>query len=314
VPDDRIRIATRGSDLALWQARHVASRLEAALGVATELVPFRTTGDRIQSVSLAKIGGKGLFVKEIEAALLDGRADLAVHSAKDLPAPEPDDLVLVAFPERGDPRDALVRADGAAQGIDGLRRGARVGTGSTRRRAQLLLRRPDLEVSGLRGNVATRLRKLSDQGLDAVVLACAGLDRLELAERASHRLTPDELLPAIGQGALAVQMRARDPRREAVAGALDHAPTAGAVAAERGFLKRLGGDCTTPLAAYAEVDGDGRLALRGMVIAPDGDRVAQGATEGGVDQAESLGARLAERLLAEGGQAILAELRTGPPG
>jgi len=181
-----VRLATRGSDLALTQSRTIAARIEAELGVGVELVPLKTTGDRLQNVSLAKVGGKGLFVKEIEEALLDGRADVAVHSAKDLPAQVPEGLEFVAFPERADPRDALVGRERGAT-LDGLPRGARVGTGSVRRIAELRAHRSDLEIVPLRGNVPTRLRKLEDEGLDAVILACAGLDRLGLSDRIDER-------------------------------------------------------------------------------------------------------------------------------
>ncbi|HVN40233.1 MAG TPA: hydroxymethylbilane synthase, partial [Myxococcota bacterium] len=197
-----VRIATRGSDLALWQARYVAGRIAAELGDETEIVALETSGDRL-SGSLARVGGKGLFVKEIEEALLDGRADVAVHSAKDLPAALPRELALVAFPERADPRDALVAREPGAT-VQGLPRGARVGTGSVRRAAQLRRLRPDLEIAPLRGNVPTRIRKLDEERFDAVVLACAGLERLDAAARISERIDPTLLLPAAAQGALAV--------------------------------------------------------------------------------------------------------------
>ncbi len=304
----RVRVATRASELALAQARLVAASLEAALGVSVELVPLTTTGDRLASVSLAKLGGKGLFVKEIEAALLDGRADLAVHSAKDLPAEIDPALELVAFPERADPRDALVaRVRGAT--LLGLPRGARVGTGSLRRTAQLRLARPDLEVLPLRGNVPTRLRKLDSEGLDAVVLACAGLERLGLADRIDERLAPERMLPAAAQGALAVEARRNDPiGRDAAA--LDHAATAERVRAERACLARLGADCFVPLAALAEAAG-GRLRLRALLASIDGAKLvrAQGEATGAL--APELGRSVAEQLLAGGGRELLAELRSG---
>jgi hydroxymethylbilane synthase len=312
----RVRVATRASELALAQARLVAARLEATLGVAVELVPLTTEGDRSAAVSLAKLGGKGLFVKEIEAALLDGRADLAVHSAKDLPAEIDPAFELVAFPERADPRDALAARERGA-GLDALPRGARVGTGSLRRTAQLRLVRPDLEVVPLRGNVPTRLRRLDAGGLDAIVLACAGLERLGLAERIDERLAPERMLPAVAQGALAVEARRGDPiGRDAAA--LDHAATSARVRAERACLARLGADCTVPLAALAEIEG-GRLRLRALLASPDGAKLVRAQGEAAVAQALELGRGVAGRLLAGGGGELLAELRRGaaaapPPG
>ncbi len=303
----RVRIATRSSDLALVQSRFVASELEARLGVETELLPMKTTGDRLTG-PLAAVGGKGLFVKEIEEALLDGRADLAVHSAKDLPAALPEGLELVAFPERADPRDALIgRARGAA--LASLPDGARVGTGSARRTALLRAHRPDLEIVPLRGNVPTRLRKLEEQDLDAVVLACAGLDRLGLTERIDERVAPEALLPAVAQGVLAIEGRAGDPvARDA--GVLTHAPTAARAAAERAVLVGLDADCNVPLAAFAELHGE-RLRLRAAVAAPDASQVIREEQEGEAAEAAGLGARVATALLEGGGEALLAGLRGG---
>ena len=304
----RIRIATRASDLALVQARSVAARIESELGASTEIVPVKTTGDRIQGVSLAKIGGKGLFVKEIEEALADGRADLAVHSAKDLPAVLADGLVLAAFPERADCRDALVaRKSGAT--LAALGAGARVGTGSARRTAQLKAHRADLEIVPLRGNVPTRLRKLVEQELDAVILACAGLDRLGLGDQIEERISPDAMLPAVAQGALAIQARSGEALCDDLA-ALDDAQTASNVVAERGFLARLGADCTVPVACLAQRREDGMLWLRGLVASEDGSRSVQGELEVAADEAVSGGARLAERILASGGEDILAKIRS----
>jgi hydroxymethylbilane synthase len=304
----RVRVATRASELALAQARLVAASLEGVLGVETSLVPLTTTGDRIASASLAQLGGKGLFVKEIEEALLDGRADLAVHSAKDLPAEIHPRLELVAFPERADPRDALVaRVRGAT--LDALARGARVGTGSVRRTAQLRLARPDLEVVGLRGNVPTRLHKLDSEGLDAVILACAGLERLGLADRIDERIAPERMLPAVAQGALAVQARRDDPiGRDAVT--LDHAATADRVRAERACLAALGADCFVPLAALAEGAG-ATLRLRALLASTDGAKIVREHGEAGGAGAVELGRRVARGLLAGGGRELLAALRGG---
>jgi hydroxymethylbilane synthase len=300
----RLRIATRGSALAVAQSGLVARAVERALGVDTELVRIRTEGDRLQQGSLALLGGKGLFVKELEEALLDGRADLAVHSAKDLPAYVAAGLALAAFPERADPRDALVGSR-----FDALRAGARVGTGSLRRAAQLRAARPDLEVVPLRGNVDTRLRKLADEGLDAVVLACAGLERLGLAARIDERLDPARLLPAVGQGTLALEAREGGALASDLA-ALDHGPTRVATRAERAFLERLAGDCTVPLAAYARLVG-GEVVLDALLASPAGDRVVRAAERAPAAAAEAAGRRAAERVLAQGGEAVLAGLRAG---
>jgi hydroxymethylbilane synthase len=308
----RIRVATRGSELALTQARQVARRIELELGAETQLVILKTTGDRLQDVSLAKLGGKGLFVKEIEEALLDGRADVAVHSAKDLPAAIPPGLEFAAYPERADPRDALVgREQGAA--LATLARGARVGTGSVRRAAQLRAYRPDLEIVPLRGNVPTRLRKLEEQGLDAVILACAGLERLGLAERIDERIAPEILLPAVAQGVLALEARVGDPVARDL-GALNDARAASSAAAERGFLIRLGGDCNVPLAALAEQTQSGGLRLRALLAAKDGRRILRYQAEGRPAEAASLGVAAAEAILGEGGDALLEELRAEEAG
>jgi hydroxymethylbilane synthase len=302
-----LRIATRGSQLALAQSSLVARRIEKRLGVETELVEVRTTGDRIQEVSLAKIGGKGLFIKEIEEALLEGRADLAVHSAKDLPAAIAPGLVLAAIPERADPRDALVgRGEGAR--LEELPRGARVGTGSVRRGSQLRAVRPDLEIVPLRGNVDTRLRKLEEQGLHAVILACAGLDRLGLGDRIQQRVSPELLLPAVGQGTLAIEARDGDPVAEEL-DALDHRDTRAELLAERAFLSRLEGDCNVPLAALARrVSGDG-IVLEGLVASPDGRQRVRASAEAKIADAALAGSRAAEEVLRGGAESILEGIR-----
>jgi hydroxymethylbilane synthase len=306
----RVRIATRGSDLALWQARYVAGRIERALGAETQIVTIKTTGDRIQGVALAKIGGKGLFVKEIEEALLDGRADVAVHSAKDVPAQVHPDLPLVAFPERADPRDAWVAREPGTRLAD-LPSGARVGTGSVRRSAQLRRQRPDLEIVPLRGNVATRLGKIESEQLDGAILACAGLERLGLGERITEPIAPEVLLPSVAQGALAVQARADGSLAQDLA-ALNDPASARRVAAERAFQARLGGDCSVPLAALAELEEDA-LRLRARVIALDGGRVAEAECVAPASQAERIGGEVAEAVLRDGGAEILEALRGGPP-
>ena len=303
----RVRIATRGSALALAQAGGVGRALEAALGCAAELVPLVTSGDRLPDASLAKVGGKGLFVKEIEEALLDGRADLAVHSAKDLPAEVHGGLVLAAFPLRADPRDALVARVGGAK-LQGLRFGAKVGTGSARRASQLRALRPDLEVVPLRGNVDTRLKRLLERDLDAVLLACAGLERLSLSHVIQERIDPALVLPAVGQGTLALQTRAADPLAREVQ-VLDDALTRACLVAERAFLTALEGDCNVPLAALAEVSGDGQLRLRALVSSPDGRRVARSEQWAPVAEAELAGRRAADEVRAAGGAEILSALR-----
>jgi hydroxymethylbilane synthase len=306
----RVRIATRGSDPALAQTRRVARRIEAALSVQTEIVKIRTTGDRLSSIRLAAVGGKGLFVKELEEALLDGRADVAVHSAKDLPTELPDALAVAAFPERADPRDALVsRVRGAT--LATLARGARVATGSVRRVAQVRALRPDLEVAPMRGNVPTRLRKLEeDERLDALVLACAGLDRLGLSDRIDERVSADALLPAATQGVVALEARADDPLARDLA-ALDDPEAACAAIAERALLTGLRGDCDTPIAALTErLDAD-RIAVRGLVAAPDGSKIVRARVEADASRAAAAGAELAEVLIGNGAGEILEALRSG---
>jgi hydroxymethylbilane synthase len=306
----RVRIATRGSDLALAQTRRVARRIEAALSVQTEIVKIRTTGDRLSSIRLAAVGGKGLFVKELEEALLDGRADVAVHSAKDLPTELPEALAVAAFPERADPRDALVsRVRGAT--LATLARGARVATGSVRRAAQVRALRPDLEVAPMRGNVPTRLRKLEeDERLDALVLACAGLDRLGLSDRIDERVSADALLPAVTQGVVALEARVGDPLARDLA-ALDDPEAACAAIAERALLTGLRGDCDTPIAALTErLDAD-RIAVRGLVAAPDGSRIVRARVEAEASRAAAAGAELAEALIGNGAGEILEALRSG---
>jgi hydroxymethylbilane synthase len=302
----KIRIATRGSDLALTQARHMASRLERELGFESELVVLRTTGDRILDRSLAKIGGKGLFVKEIEEALLDGRADVAVHSAKDIPAKIAEGCALVAFPERADPRDALVTRIPGTRLAD-LKPGARVGTGSTRRVALLRAQRPDLEIVPLRGNVPTRLGRLGPDDLDAVILACAGLDRLGLGARIDERISTDVMLPAVGQGLLALETRIGDERNERIR-RLEPRETGLIARAERAYQATLGGDCSIPLAGFAERIGDDVLRFRGLVSTLDGSRIARAEAEGTLSGAEALGIRVADAVLAAGGREILRAL------
>jgi hydroxymethylbilane synthase len=292
--------------LALTQARHIAGRIEKELGCATELVVLRTTGDRIQDRSLAKIGGKGLFVKEIEEALLDGRADVAVHSAKDVPAKIAEGCVLAAYPERVDPRDALACRDRGRTLAD-LPLGARVGTGSTRRMALLRSHRPDLELVPLRGNVPTRLGRLETDDLDAVVLACAGLDRLGLADRIDERISTDTMLPAVGQGLLALEACLESEWCSKIR-TLESSETGVVARAERAYQAALGGDCSIPLAGFAERTSKGELRFRGLVASLDGRTIARAETFGRAEEAERLGERVAEAVLDAGGREILLAL------
>ncbi|MCP4036119.1 MAG: hydroxymethylbilane synthase [bacterium] len=301
-----IRIATRGSDLALAQARFIASRIEKECGRETELVIIKTTGDAIQDVALSKIGGKGLFVKEIEEALLDRRADVAVHSAKDLPAVIAGGLALTAFPERVDPRDALVSRDPETR-IETLRTGARVGTGSTRRSALLLARRPDLEIVPLRGNVPTRVSKLESENLDAVVLACAGLERLGMQAKICERIPEEVMLPAVCQGTLALETRDGDEVGSVIA-RLDDPAAALCVAGERSFLTHIDGDCTVPMAVHLVALDDGRVWLRGLVASLDGKRVIRAEERAPAAQAADAGRRIAQEILDNGGAEVLREL------
>ena len=272
----RLRLGTRRSALAMAQSGMMARALEERHpGLTVELVPMTTTGDVVTG-DLAEFGGKGLFTQELERGLLDGSLDLAVHSLKDLPVRLPDGLVVAAHPERADPRDALVSE--AAEDIDGLPGGATVLTGALRRRAQILLRRPDLRVEPIRGNVDTRLRKWREQNAGGVVLACAGLERLGLRDLPIHPISPEILLPAPCQGTLALEVRAGSPAEELVR-ALDHLPTARASRAERLVVAAFGGDCTLPLAAWARMD-EGRLRLTALLATPDGSMAARGEAVG----------------------------------
>jgi hydroxymethylbilane synthase len=300
-----LRLGTRASRLALAQAGWIKKQLEAKNpGVMVRLVHIKTSGDKLD-VPLFQVGGKGLFVKEIEEALLQGKVDLAVHSAKDLPAVIPEGLDLVAFPEREDPRDVWIPAYG--QSWKEIPPGGKVGTGSLRRKAQLLHWRSDLEVVPLRGNLDTRMKKLSSMALDAIVLAAAGLRRLGWANQASEYFDPDVMLPAIGQGALAVEARKEDAVLQKMIQVLDHSPTRLAVKAERAFLQSLGGGCQIPLAGYARLES-GRLVLTGLVAALDGGRVIREKIVGTPEQGEELGVTLAQTLLAKGAGEILSEV------
>ncbi len=292
-------IAARGSQLAQWQAHWVQQQL-AKLGYPARIEIIKTTGDKITDVPLAQVGTKGLFTKEIEEALLDGRADLAVHSLKDLPTELPEGLVLAATPEREDPRDALVGCPLAA-----LPKGARLGTSSLRRAAQLRKLRPDLRIEPVRGNLDTRLRKLDEGQYDAIVLAAAGLKRLGWEDRIAEILSPDIVCPAVGQGALAIETAIETASAGfAVCHQLNHAPTHAAVTAERALLGALGGGCQVPIGAYAIVGG-GRLSIQAVVVSPNGVHLVRDHAQGPVADAARIGRELGEALLAAGADSIL---------
>jgi len=302
-----LRIATRRSRLALWQAEHVAALLrDAHPGLEVELVPMVTQGDRILDRALAEIGGKGLFIKELEVAMLEDRADLAVHSMKDVPAEMPAGFALSTVLERADPHDALV--SNRFRELQALPARARVGTSSLRRQCQLRHARPDLEIFPLRGNVETRLRKLDDGEYDAIILAAAGLKRLGLDERIASLVPAESSLPAVGQGVIGIECRESDEPTRVLVSALEHAPTRICLSAERAFAARLEGSCQSPIAGFAELVDDA-LRVRGLVGSPDGRTVYADELRGTPDEAEPLGDALAARLLDAGARPLLAELR-----
>jgi hydroxymethylbilane synthase len=303
---DLIRIATRKSPLAMWQAEHVAASLKAAHpGIQVELLGMSTQGDKILDTPLAKIGGKGLFVKELEQGMLEGHADIAVHSMKDVPVELPEGLHLPVIMEREDPRDAFVSGNYAD--IDALPQGAKVGTSSLRRQSQIMAHRPDLELLPLRGNVNTRLRKLDDGEYDAIILAAAGLIRLEFADRIRAFIEPEQSLPAIGQGAVGIECRVDDERVNSLISPLHHHVTAVRVRAERAMNNRLEGGCQVPIAGHALLEND-QLWLRGLVGSVDGNTIIRDEIRGAGADAEILGVTLAERLLEAGAADILKEL------
>jgi hydroxymethylbilane synthase len=301
-----IRIATRKSALALWQAEHVKARLEAAHpGLQVSLVPMVSKGDKLLDAPLAKIGGKGLFVKELETALLEDQADIAVHSMKDVPMDFPAGLGLFCICEREDPRDAFV--SNAHAGLDALPAGSVVGTSSLRRQAQLLARRPDQTIHFLRGNVNTRLAKLDAGEYDAIILAAAGLIRLGFEDRIRDSIAVEHSLPAGGQGAVGIECRVGDTELQQLLAPLNHTETALRVTAERAMNKRLNGGCQVPIACYAILEGE-QLWLRGLVGEPDGSRLLRAEQRGAADDAERLGIEVAEALLAQGAGEILAAI------
>jgi hydroxymethylbilane synthase len=305
-PPARLVIASRESALAMWQAHNVQARLTGLYPqTSVTILGMTTLGDRILDKALDKIGGKGLFVKELEEALADGRADLAVHSMKDVPMVMPDGFAMAAISEREDPRDALVSNRYAD--LDALPEGAVVGTSSQRRESQLRARYPQLTVEPLRGNLQTRLKKLDDGAYAAIILAAAGLKRLGLADRIAAILPPEQSLPAPGQGALGIECRGDRDDLRALLGVLNHEPTAACVRAERALSRALSGSCQLPLGAYAQNEGN-RLRLRAFVARRDGSQIVRDELSGDADDPEALGSELARRLLAQGAAEILAAL------
>lgn len=304
---DTFRIGTRGSNLALWQAHWVKSEIEKNNpGMGVEIVIIKTKGDKILDVPLAKVGGKGLFVKEIEQALMDGTVDLAVHSMKDMPAEIPEGLTIGAVPDRENPLDVLISKNHVP--LKDLPKGAVVGTSSLRRASQLKHARPDLTIKTLRGNLETRLRKLDDGEYDAIILAAAGVLRMKYDGRITEYLPDNILLPAVGQGALCIEIRQDDPRVAKVVSALNHPDTHHVVTGERSFLHRLEGSCQVPVAAYGKVDGQ-TYTLTGLVADLDGSRVFKESISGPIGQSAELGVTLAETLLGRGANIILEQLK-----
>ena len=309
MPDtlSELRIATRSSPLALWQAEEVARRLKLLYpDLKVPLVLMKTKGDKLLDAPLAKIGGKGLFVKELEAGILEGRADIAVHSMKDVPIDFPQGLELGLIMEREDPRDAFV--SNHFDSLASMPAGKLVGTSSLRRQTQIRERYPHLRIDWLRGNVNTRLRKLDDGEYDAIILASAGLIRLGFEQRIKQALEPEECLPAIGQGAVGIEVRSDDMAVKELLAPLAHAETTSRLIAERAMNKALNGGCQVPIAGYAVLT-DGQIYMRGLVGEPDGSRILRAEIRGGVEHAASLGKRLAEDLLAQGADEILSRLQ-----
>ena len=306
-----IRIGTRGSELALWQTRHVKSRLEELHpSLEVEVIQIRTLGDKILEAPLAKIGDKGLFTKELDHALLDRRVDLAVHSCKDVPTAVPEGLTIAAILEREDVRDVFIAHRDRPVSFDALPQGAMVATGSLRRKCQLLHVRPDLQIVDIRGNLNTRLQKLDDSGWHGMLLARAGVLRLGWTERITDILPLDLMLPAVGQGALAIEAREDDAELREMLRPLIHDETVCSVTAERALLRRLEGGCQVPIGACGSVDG-GLLHLRAVAGSLDGTRVVRGERSGPRTEADAIGTSLAGELLAAGGEAILREIRAG---
>jgi hydroxymethylbilane synthase len=303
---DKLVIGTRGSKLALWQSNYIKAKVEAITGLTVELKIIKTTGDKILDVPLAKVGGKGLFTKEIEVELIDGTVDLAVHSMKDVPTELPEGLYIAAMPERVDPRDAIV--SGANYDLDSLPQGATLGTSSLRRRSQVKALRPDLEIVDVRGNLDTRMRKAETGELDAVILASAGITRMGWADRITHYIAPDQMVSAVGQGAIGIEIREVDDFMRHVMAEIGHPETMEAVTAERVVMRRLEGGCQVPIGAYARFEDD-TLVMDAMVGSVDGTHIVREQLCGDAGEPEALGEAMVGRLLRLGAGEILAEIR-----
>ncbi|CAN2042338.1 hydroxymethylbilane synthase [Candidatus Magnetomoraceae bacterium gMMP-15] len=298
-----VKIGTRGSALALWQAKWVKSAiLKRNSDIKVELVVIKTKGDKILDVPLAKVGGKGLFVKEIEEALLDGRIDLAVHSMKDMPAEIPNGLCIGSIPERENPQDVMLSKNGL--NFSQLPKGAAIGTSSLRRASQLLHIKPDINIVSLRGNLNTRIRKLEEGQMDAIILAAAGVHRMGMKEKITEYLSALTMLPAVGQGALSIEIRQNDSKISSIVKAFDHYKTRCTVLSERAFLHRLEGGCQVPIAGHGEIK-DNTLTLKGLVAEIDGKKIIKDSISGPVNDYETMGNELAERILSKGGKEIL---------
>jgi len=303
---DQLTIGTRGSKLALWQSDYIKSRLEKICGLPVRLKVIKTTGDKILDVPLAKIGGKGLFTKEIEVELLAGTVDLAVHSLKDVPTELPEGCVIAATPERADPRDVIV--SGASYDLDTLPHGATLGTSSLRRRSQVMALRPDLEIVDVRGNLDTRMRKAEGGEVDAVILASAGITRMGWGDRITHYIGPDQMVSAVGQGAIGVEIRDDDDLMAKACAKLAHSETLKCVTAERVVMRMLEGGCQVPIGAYARIEGDA-LVMDAFVGSLDGETILRHKLTGSPDEPEALGAAMVERLLDSGAKTILEDIR-----
>jgi len=308
-----LTIGTRGSKLALWQSEYIKARVEAITGLPVCLKIIKTTGDKILDVPLAKVGGKGLFTKEIEVELIAGTVDLAVHSMKDVPTALPEGLVIAATPERVDPRDVIV--SGAGYDLTTLPHGARLGTSSLRRRSQAVALRPDLEIVDVRGNLDTRMRKAENGEVDAVILASAGITRMGWADRITHYIDPDQMVPAVGQGAIGIEIREDNEFMQGVCNTLRDEETFICVTAERVVMRSLEGGCQVPIGAYARALGDGVLVMDAFVGSLDGTRLIRDEVRGSIHEPEALGAILVQRLRELGADEVLAEVRgTGAGG
>ncbi len=305
---DKLTIGTRGSKLALWQSNYIKDRVEAITGLPVDLKIIKTTGDKILDVPLAKVGGKGLFTKELEVELLASTVDLCVHSMKDVPTELPEGCVIAATPERVDPRDVMVSGP-AGYDLDTLPHGAKLGTSSLRRRSQVVALRPDLEIVDVRGNLDTRMRKAEEGEVDAVILASAGITRMGWADRITHYISPEQMVPAVGQGAIAVEIREDDEFMAGVCAELNHDETFVCVTAERVVMRTLEGGCQVPIGGYARLE-DGALVIDGFVGSVDGTQILRDRAVGTPDDPVSLGHTMVDRLLEMGAAEILAEIRS----